>query len=46
MKQDKIYIDSNNKSTVIEIPQFGEIKLIVQNGKVIRTETTASQKIE
>ena len=46
MNNDKIYIDSDNKTTTIETPQFGEIRLIIHDGKVTRTETTVSQKIK
>ncbi|MBO1306542.1 DUF2292 domain-containing protein [Enterococcus sp. 669A] len=46
MKNDTLYLDTNSKTETIELPKFGEIRLIVQNGKVIRTETTISQKIE
>lgn len=42
---DKVYIDSNNKSTAVDLPKYGEIKLIVQDGKVIRFETKTSQKV-
>lgn len=42
---DKVYIDSNNKSTAVELPKHGEVKSIVQDGKVIRFETKTSQKI-
>lgn len=43
---DKIYIDSKGKNTVLEVPKFGEVKLIVQDGKVIRKVTTSSEKME
>lgn len=43
---DKLYIDSNNKAVTVKLPQYGSVKVIVQDGKVIRTETTASQKIK
>lgn len=43
---DKLYIDSNNKSVTVELPQHGSVKVIIQDGKVIRTETTASQKFK
>lgn len=43
---DKLYIDTNNKNVTIELPQHGTVKVIVQNGKVIRTETTISQKLD
>lgn len=42
---DKLYIDSNNKAVAVELPQYGTVKVIVQDGKVIRTETTTTQKI-
>ena len=45
MEKDKLYIDTNNKSIKVELPNFGEIRLIVQGGKVIRTETLSSEKI-
>ena len=42
---DKIYIDSKGKNTVVELPQHGEIKLIIQDGKVIRKVVTSSEKM-
>lgn len=42
---DKVYIDNSKKSTVVELPKHGEVKLIVQDGKVIRFETKTSQKV-
>ncbi len=42
---DKVYIDNNKKSTAVELPKHGEVKLIVQDGKVIRLETKTSQKV-
>ena len=42
---DKVYIDSNKKTEVVDLPQHGTVKLVIQDGKVIRTETTSSQKI-
>lgn len=42
---DKVYIDSETKSTAVELPKYGEVKLIVQDGKVIRFEIKTSQKI-
>lgn len=42
---DKVYIDNSKKSTAVELPQHGEVKLIVQDGKVIRLETKTSQKV-
>lgn len=46
MEKDKLYIDANNKSIKVELPNFGEIRLIVQGGKVVRTETLSSEKIQ
>lgn len=39
--EDKVYIESDDKNTktTIPIPNYGEVKLIVQQGKVIRFET-------
>lgn len=42
---DKLYLDTSNKNVSLELPQFGTLKIIVQDGKVIRTETTTTQKI-
>lgn len=46
MNQDKMYIDTSNKTVTVDLPQHGTVKVIVQDGKVIRTETTSSQKIK
>ncbi|MFC0233938.1 hypothetical protein ACFFIF_08050 [Vagococcus entomophilus] len=43
---DKIYIDSKEKITVLELPQHGEIKLIIQDGKVIRKVVISSEKMK
>lgn len=45
MSGDKLYLDTNSKAVTIDLPQHGVVKLIVQDGKVIRTETTISKKI-
>lgn len=42
---DKIYIDSKGKNTTVELPRYGEVTLIIQDGKVIRKVTTISEKI-
>lgn len=42
---DKLYIDTSSKAVTVELPQHGTVTVIVQDGKVIRTETTTSQKI-
>lgn len=43
---DKVYIDNSKRAVAIELPNYGEIRLIVQGGKVVRTETISSQKIQ
>lgn len=42
---DKVYIDNSKKSVSLELPRHGEVKLIIQDGKVIRCETKISQKL-
>ena len=42
---DRVYIDNNKTSTAVELPKHGEVKLIIQDGKVIRFETKTSQKL-
>ncbi|MHC5375412.1 DUF2292 domain-containing protein [Enterococcus sp. LJL120] len=39
-------MDTNNKSVTLDLPEHGTVKVIIQDGKVIRTETTTSQKIK
>ena len=38
---DKVYID-NSKTEVVELPKFGEVKLIVKDGKVVKYDTITS----
>lgn len=42
----KVYIDSQGKNTTIDLPQYGEVRIIVKDGKVIRTEVTKSELID
>lgn len=42
---DKIYIDSKGKNIVVELPKYGEVKLVIQDGKVMRLETKTTQKL-
>lgn len=42
----RIYIDSQGKNTTIDLPQYGEVRIIVKDGKVIRTEVTKSELID
>lgn len=46
MGKDKLYIDNNNRAITVELPEYGEIRLIIQGGKVVRTETLSSQKVQ
>lgn len=39
---DKVYIDNNQRAEVVELPNFGEVKLIVKNGKVVQYYTVES----
>ncbi len=43
---DKVYIDSKGKNTTVDLPRFGEVKLIIQDGKTIRIETKTSEKLD
>lgn len=42
---DKIYIDSKGKNTVVEVPKHGEIKLVIQDGKVMYIDKLDRQKM-
>ncbi|GMB98618.1 MAG: DUF2292 domain-containing protein [Enterococcus hirae] len=42
---DKVYIDTANKNMTVDLPQHGEIRMIIQDGRVIRIITETSQKI-
>lgn len=33
---DKVYIDNNRQSQTVELPKYGEVKLIVKDGKVVQ----------
>ena len=33
---DKVYIDNNKRAEVVELPRYGEVKLIVKDGKVVQ----------
>lgn len=33
---DKIYIDNNQRAEVVDLPKYGEVKLIVKDGKVVQ----------
>jgi len=44
-KMDKVYIDNNQRAEVIELPKYGEVKLIVKDGKVVQYLTMESHKM-
>ncbi|MGX6962945.1 DUF2292 domain-containing protein [Vagococcus xieshaowenii] len=44
MDKDKLYVDSKGKIINIEPPKYGEVKLIIQNGRVVRSEITTSEQ--
>ncbi|EKZ0062794.1 hypothetical protein [Enterococcus faecalis] len=39
---DKVYIDNSKKTEAVELPKFGEVKLIVKDGKVVKYDTITS----
>lgn len=39
---DKVYIDNNQKAEVVELPNYGEVKLIVKDGQVVQYFKTES----
>lgn len=39
---DKVYIDNSKKTEVVGLPKFGEVKLIVKDGKVVKYDTITS----
>jgi len=39
---DKVYIDNNQRAEVVELPKYGEVKLIVKDGKVVQYLTIES----
>ena len=42
---DKVYIDNNKRPEVVELPTYGEVKLIVKDGKVVKYDVITSHKI-
>ncbi|MGG5369519.1 DUF2292 domain-containing protein [Enterococcus sp. AZ196] len=42
---DKVYIDNNQKAEVVELPKYGEIKLIVKDGQVVQYYKTESHQL-
>lgn len=45
-EMDKVYIDNSQRSEVVELPRFGEVKLIVKEGKVVQYYATESHVLD
>lgn len=43
---DKIYINSEGQTRVVEVPKYGEIILVVKDGKVVRYEVKSINKLD
>ncbi|MDH6363270.1 hypothetical protein M2139_000310 [Enterococcus sp. PF1-24] len=43
---DKLYIDKNNKAITIDLPLYGEVRLLVKDGKVVKSETITAELLE
>ena len=39
---DKVYIDNNKKAVAIELPKYGEVTLMVKDGKVVKYNVSSS----
>ncbi len=39
---DKVSVDNSKKTEVVELPKFGEVKLIIKDGKVVKYDTITS----
>nr|DAY93337.1 MAG TPA: hypothetical protein [Caudoviricetes sp.] len=42
---DKVYIDNDKRAEVVELPNYGEVKLIVKDGKVVQYYKTESHPL-
>ncbi|WP_427813512.1 hypothetical protein ACQKTA_09045 [Enterococcus sp. 22-H-5-01] len=43
---DKVYIDGNQRSEALTLPQYGEVKLIIKEGKVVQYYTIESHVLK
>jgi len=43
---DKVYIENDEKATTIMLSNYGNVTLIIQDGKVMRLETSITQKLK
>lgn len=39
---DKVYIDNNKKAVAVELPKYGEVTLLVKDGKVVKYDINSS----
>lgn len=42
---DKVYIDNNKRAVAVELPKYGEVKLIIKEGQVVKYDVITSHKI-
>ena len=42
----KVYIDGSKKSIAVDLPKYGEVILIVKDGKVVRYEVKSINKLD
>lgn len=43
-ERDKIYIETENKKEQIEVPKYGEIRIVIVDGKITKRDITDSKK--
>lgn len=39
---DKVYIDNNKKAVAVELPKYGEVRLLIKDGKVVKYDINTS----
>lgn len=42
MEKDKLYIDNNNRAITVELPEYGEVSLLIKDGKVVKYDVLSS----
>ncbi|MDT2604702.1 hypothetical protein P7H46_03395 [Enterococcus pseudoavium] len=43
---DKVYIDNNKKAVAVELPKYGEVSLMVKDGKVVKYDVISSYLLD
>lgn len=43
-KKDKIYIETGKEKEQIEVPRYGEIRIVIVDGKITKRDITDSKK--